>query len=252
MERSPRHGLIKRLQAEMPRGRPFDVASLTTLGVAPQLAARYAKHGWLVRLGQGVYSFPGDELTRDGCVLLLQQRVEGLHVGGKSALALHAVRHNLTVRDTLVLWGDQRFVLPEWFTSRFPSRYLSAKLFEWPDAKFATATLSSPAGATDGLRASTPERAALEMLYEVGTNQGLEEARNLFEGLRNLRKDVAGRLLACCTSVKAVRLFLTWSRQTGVLDVDTLRQHYRLRVGSESRWMTRLKDGTLLTLKQYG
>lgn len=236
----------------MPRGRPFEVATLTTLGVAPQLAARYAKHGWLVRLGQGVYSFPGDELTRDGCVLLLQQRVEGLHVGGQSALALHAVRHNLTVRDTLVLWGDQRFVLPEWFTSRFPSRYLSARLFEWPDAKFATATLSSPAGATDGLRASTPERAALEMLYEVGTNQGLEEARNLFEGLRNLRKEVAGRLLACCTSVKAVRLFLTWSRQTGVLDVDTLREHYRLRVGSENRWMARLKDGTLLTLKQYG
>lgn len=236
----------------MPRGRPFDVASLTALGVTPQLAARYAKHGWVVRLGQGVYSFPGDELTRDGCVLLLQRRVEGLHVGGKSALALHAVRHNLTVRDTLVLWGDQRFVLPEWFTSRFPSRYLSAKLFEWPDAKLATATLSSPAGATDGLRASTPERAALEMLYEVGTNQGLEEARNLFEGLRNLRKDVAGRLLACCTSVKAVRLFLTWTRQTGVLDVDTLREHYRLRVGSENRWMARLKDGTLLTLKQYG
>lgn len=236
----------------MPRGRPFDVASLTALGVAPQLAARYAKHGWLVRLGQGVYSFPGDELTRDGCVLLLQQRVEGLHVGGKSALALHAVRHNLSVRDTLVLWGDQRFVLPEWFTSRFPSRYLSAKLFEWSDAKLATATLSSPAGATDGLLASTPERAALEMLYEVGTNQGLEEARNLFEGFRNLRKDVAGRLLACCTSVKAVRLFLTWARQTKVLDVDTLREHYRLRVGSENRWMARLKDGTLLTLKQYG
>jgi hypothetical protein len=228
------------------------MASLTTLGVTPQLAAKYAKHGWLVRLGQGVYGFPGDELTRDGCVLLLQQRVEGLHVGGKSALALHAVRHNLTVRDTLVLWGDQRFVLPVWFTSRFPSRYLSAKLFEWPDAKLATTTVSSPAGATDGLRVSTPERAALEMLYEAGTNEGLEEARNLFEGLRNLRKDVAGRLLACCTSVKAVRLFLTWSRQTGVLDIDTLREHYRLRVGSENRWMARLKDGTLLTLKQYG
>jgi hypothetical protein len=156
------------------------------------------------------------------------------------------------VREGLVLWGDQRFVLPEWFTSRFPSRYVSAALFEWPDGKLAKATVSTPAGAADGLLASTPERAALEMLYEVGTNQGLEEARNLFEGLRNLRKDVAGRLLACCTSVKAVRLFLTWSRQTSLVDVDTMREHYRLRVGSENRWMSRLKDGTLLTLKQYG
>lgn len=236
----------------MPRGRPFDVAGLAELGISPQLAARYAAHGWVVRLGQGVYCFPGDELTRDGCVLFLAKRVEGLHVGGKSALALHGVRHNVAVREMLVLWGDQRFVLPEWFTSRFPSRYVSAALFEWPDGKLAKGTLSTPAGAADGLWASSPERAALEMLYEVGTNQGLEEARNLFEGLRNLRKDVAGRLLACCTSVKAVRLFLTWSRQTSVVDVDTMREHYRLRVGSENRWMTRLKDGTLLTLKQYG
>jgi hypothetical protein len=252
MERSPRHGLIKQLQAGMPRGRPFDVARLSTLGVGPQLAARYVKHGWLMRLGQGIYGFPGDDLTRDGCVLLLQARVHELHVGGKSALALHGVRHNLAVRDGLVLWGDQRFVLPDWFTSRFPSRYVSAKLFEWSDAKLATSTVTTPPGVTEGLRVSTPERAALEMLYEVGTNQGLEEARNVFEGLRNLRKDVTGRLLACCTSVKAVRLFLTWSRYTKVMDVDTLREHYRLRVGSENRWMARLKDGTLLTLKQYG
>ena len=52
----------------------------------------------------------------------------------------------------------------------------------------------------------------LELLYDVGTHQGLEEARNLFEGLSNPRKEILGRLLACCTSVKAVRLFLTWAR----------------------------------------
>jgi len=252
MERSPRHSLIKRLHTDMRRGQPFDMTGLNALGITPQLAARYAKHGWLRRLGQGVYAFPGDELSRDGCVRFLQQRVDGLHIGGKSALAMHAVRHNLAMRDTLILWGDRRFSLPDWFTTRFPSRYLSATLFEWPDATLGAETLSTPAGAPDELLVSTPERAALEMLYEVGTNQSLEEARHLFEGLRNLRKDLTGRLLACCTSVKAVRLFLTWSRHTGVLDVEALREHYAMRVGSENRWMARLKDGTLLTLKQYG
>jgi hypothetical protein len=225
---------------------------MSSIGITPQLAARYVKSGWLVRLGQGVYCFPGDQLTRDGCVLFFQRQVAGLHIGGKSALSLHAVRHNLTMRDTLVLWGEQRLVLPQWFTFRFPARYVAAKLFERLDAKLVTATLSSPAGASDGLCVSTPERAALEMLYEVGTNQGMEEARNLFEGLRNLRTDVVGRLLASCMSVKAARLFLKWARETGVIDVDSLREHYRLRVGSTSRWMARLKDGTLLTLKQYG
>lgn len=228
------------------------MSELRRLGITPQLAARYALHGWLKRLGQGVYAFPGDELTQHQTVEFFQRRVEGLHVGGKSALALQGVRQNMAPRETLVLWGDARFVLPAWFTSRFPARYVGAKLFDWPDEQLAHITLTTPPEVRGALCASAPERAALEMLYDVGRNQGLEEARNLFEGLRNIRTSVMGRLLACCTSVKAVRLFLTWSRETGITDVDALRQHFQLRVGSDKRWMSRLKDGTLLTLKPYG
>ena len=240
-----------RLHAETPRGAPLGIAFLGELGISPQSAAAYAKRGWLVRLAQGAYCFPGDELTRHGSVKFLQQRVEGLHIAGKSALSLQGVQHNLSAQDTLVLWGDERFALPDWFTSRFPARYLSAKIFDMPHNRLTSLSITTPPGVTDNLLVSTPERALLEMLYEVGTNQGLEEARNLFEGTRNLRKDVTGKLLACCTSVKAVRLFLTWSRETGLLDVDALR-HFNPRVGSNSRWMSRLKDGTLLTLKPYG
>ena len=61
-----------------------------------------------------------------------------------------------------------------------------------------------------------------------------------------------GRLLACCTSVKTVRLFLTWARETKVVDVADIQQQYTLPVGSDKRWMTRLKDGTLLSLKPHG
>ena len=53
-------------------------------------------------------------------------------------------------------------------------------------------------------------------------------------------------------SVKAVRLFLTWARETRLLDVDKLLADYTLPVGSDSRWMTRLKDGTLLSLRPHG
>jgi hypothetical protein len=94
-----------------------------------------------------------------------------------------------------------------------------------------------------------PERAVLELLSEVGTHQDLEEARNLFDGLRNLRIDVLGKLLASCTSVKTIRLFLTWARETSVVDVDRLLESQKIKTGSKSRWITRLKDGTLLTLK---
>lgn len=252
MDRTPRHALIKKLQTSLPRGMPFDLATLERIGVSAQLAAHYAESGWLDRLGQGVYAFAGDTLTAHGAIKLLQTRVVGLHVAGRSALTLQGVRHNLAMREALVLWGDVRFALPAWFTSRFPSRYLSARLFNWPDSTLADNSLTTPPGVTDGLRVSVPERAVLELLYEVGTHQGLEEARNLFDGLRNLRKDVLGELLQSCTSVKTVRLFLTWARETNVVDVEALQKQYTLPVGSDKRWITRMKDGNLLSLKPHG
>ena len=254
MGSNPPYSLIKRVETSLPRGAPFDLDALRRLDVSAHLAARYVRSGWLVRLGQGVYAFSGDELTVQGSVRLLQGWVAGLHVGGRTALALQGVRHNVGGRQRLVLWGDERFALPAWFTARHPARYACARLFDWPaaEAGLRESTLTVPAGTDGGPLVATPERASLEMLYDVGTHQGLEEARNLFDGLRNVRTGVAGRLLACCTSVKAVRLFLTWAGETGLVDVEALRREFRLRVGSDRRWMSRLKDGTLLTLRPYG
>ena len=118
MDANSRHQVIKRLQTGLLRGAPFDLTTLAPLGVSAQLAARYAEGGWLVRLAHGVYAFPNDDFGVYGALKFLQQRVSGLHIGGKSALALQGVRHNLGSRDTLVLWGDARFALPTWFTSR--------------------------------------------------------------------------------------------------------------------------------------
>jgi Transcriptional regulator, AbiEi antitoxin, Type IV TA system/Transcriptional regulator, AbiEi antitoxin N-terminal domain len=258
MDKNPRHALIKKLQTTLPRGTPFDLGVLGSIGVSAQLAAHYAESGWLDRLGQGVYAFAGDTVTAHGAVKLLQTRVVGLHVGGKSALALQGVRHNLARQETLVLWGgggggsDKRFMLPAWFSSRFPSRYVAAKLFGTLQKRRLNKSLTTPPGVSDGLSVSVPERAVLELLYDVGTHQGLEEARNLFDGVRNLRKEVLGELLQSCTSVKAVRLFLTWARETRVVDVEALRNDYALPVGSEKRWISRMKDGSLLSLKAYG
>jgi hypothetical protein len=252
MEGNSRHQLIKRLQAELPRGAPFDLATLDQFRVSPQLAAKYAEGGWLVRLAQGVYAFPNDDFGVHKAIIFLQKRVPGLHVGGKSALAMQGVRHNLSSRETLILWGDARFTLPSWFTTRFPASYVHAHLFDWSDASLSEKTLTAPPGLPEGLRVSVPERAVLEMLYEVGVKQGLEEARNLFDGLRSPRKELLGQLLSCSTSVKAVRLFLTWARETNVVDVDALLMQHAVRTGSTKRWMSRLDDGTLLSLKPHG
>lgn len=252
MSTNSRPHLIKRVQTELPRGAPFDLAALAALGVSPQLAAHYVEAGWLLRLAQGVYAFPNEDHGLHGSLKFLQQRVPGLHLGGKSALAIQGVRHNLRSRETAVLWGDSRYSLPAWLTSRFPARYVHARLFEWPDASLDSRTLGTPPGLPDGLRVSSPERAVLELLYEAGNRESLEESRNVFDGLRSPRKELLGQLLSCCTSVKAVRLFLTWARETGVVDVDDMLARHPLRTGSDKRWMSRLADGTLLSLKPHG
>lgn len=252
MSGNSRHDLIKRVQADLPRGAPFDLHILAQLGVSPQLAARYAEGGWLVRLAQGVYAFPNDDFSVYGALKFLQRRVSGLHIGGKSALGLQGVRHNLGTREPLVLWGDARYTLPSWVTTRFPARYVHASLFDWPDPALAGKTLGTPPGLPAELSVAFPERAILELLYEAGTKQSLEEARNLFDSLRSPRKDLIGQLLACCTSVKTVRLFLTWARETEAVDVDDLIAKYSPRVGSTKRWMSRLGDGTLLSLNPHG
>src|SRR4030065_976702 len=129
MSSNTRHSLIKNLQFSIPRGRPMDLAMLDTQGVSAFLAAKHARSGWLRRLAQGVYAFAGDTLSRDQCLLFLQGQMIGLHVAGKTALAWQGVRHNLSLREHLVLWGDdKRAKLPLWFVDQFPSSYRSTKL----------------------------------------------------------------------------------------------------------------------------
>lgn len=247
-----RRDIIKNVHADLPRGAPFDLAVLKKHGVSAALAAKYAENGWLVRLGQGVYSFPNDEFDLDDTLKFVQTRVPGLHIAGKTALAMQGVRHNLTSRETVVLWGDARYALPEWFTSRFPARYSNTSMFDWQEKDLDEKTLTTPPGIPSGVKVSAPERAVLEMLYEAGVRQNMEEARNIFEGVRNPRKNLLGKLLSYCTSVKAVRLFLTWARETNMVDVDALLAEFHIETGSDKRWITRLKDGTLLSLKPHG
>jgi len=224
----------------------MDLATLGAQGVSAFLAAKHARSGWLKRLAQGVYAFAGDTLNRDQCLLFLQGQITGLHVAGKTALAWQGVRHNLSLREHLMLWGDdKRAKLPKWFVDQFPASYRSTTLFS---AKATASGIGTPPGLLDGVRVSVPERAVLEMLYEVGKSQDLEEARNLFESVRGLRFEIMGELLSQCTSVKTVRLFLLLARETEVLNIGALREKYSLPAGSSSRWMGRMADGTLLSL----
>jgi len=189
--------------------------------------------------------FPNDELKLEACVNFLSRRLPGLHVGGKTALGWRGFRHNIGPGERLCLRGDVSARLPVWFTDRFPARYVARRVF---DSQLPNGFGLQPLPeAPDGPAVSVPERALLELLDEVGVGQGIEEARNIMEGLRSLRLDVLGTLLGHCPRVKVVRLCVQWAEELG-LDWAT---DARTAAGprGKGRWLTRLPDGKTLILK---
>ena len=238
--------LIRALQTGLPHGVPFDIQTATSMGISSALAWHYLKSGWLKRLARGVFMFANDELQRDACLKFVGKHMPGLHVGGKTALAWRGVRHNLSSRERLTLWGSVPGKLPEWFTSRFPSQYVARVLFskKLPDESGLQPLPETP----EGPLVSVPERALLEMLSEVGLRQGVEEARNIMEGVRSVRPEVLETLLKNCLRRKVIRLCVQWAEELNLEWAAAARNSAKDKLG-KSRWSTRLKDGTTLILK---
>jgi hypothetical protein len=92
-----------------------------------------------------------------------------------------------------------------------------------------------------------PERALLELLDDVGVDQGLEEARNIMEGVRSVRLNVLGALLEHCPRVKVVRLCLQWAEELNLGWAADARKLTGAR--GHGRWVSKLPDGTTLILK---
>lgn len=238
--------IIKQLESTEPRGMPLDSATLRGRGVSAALAHHYAKSGWLQRLGRGVFMFAGDELKRDPTIRFLEKTRPGLHVAAKTALAWHGYRQNVAHQDTILLWGRREHAPPKWFLERFPTRFSSARLFD--DQLAWDFGLAPLAESPDGPTVSSPERALLEMLSEVGVHQSIEEARGIMESLRQLRSQHLASLLRHCRMTKAVRLCATWAEELGLGWADKAREAVGGRTG-RSRWVWRLRDGQTLILK---
>src|SRR5882672_91572 len=201
-----RRDKLNRLYTRVAPGRPLTSHDLAALGISADLAVHYVRAGWLVRLARGVFSRPNDTLALHPSLVLLQRRIEGLHVGGKSALDWYGVRQYLSQKPSLHLYGWHAARLPDWFIERFPAEYHRKRLFdERPDALLHAGPFEQRSGAP---MVSSPERALLEVLSDVGVRQPLQEARELAESTYSLRADVLRELLQRCTSVKTVRLCL--------------------------------------------
>ena len=222
-------------------GTPLTSAHLADLGISSNLSGQYAKAGWLTRLSHGVYARANDVLDVHRALAVLQKTIEGLHVGGKTALDWRGVRHYVSQRPTLHLYGWEAASLPGWFTERFPADYRRKRLFrEQPLAMLHVLRHESGESLV-----SSPERALLEMLSEVGVRQPLQEARELTEGAYSLRADVLRDLLQRCNSVKTVRLCLQLGRELALPWASKLDTAH-LPTGSDRAWVSRSSEGLLI------
>jgi len=234
---------LNRLYTSLTPGTPLTSEDLAALGISADLAVHYVRAGWLTRLARGIYFRPNDTLLLHPSLLLLQRRLSGLHVGGKSALDWYGLRQYVSQQPILHLYGWTAGRLPEWFTERFPAEYRRKRLFrEQPDGLLHVFPFEKRSGAP---QVSAPERALLELLSEVGVRQSLQEARELVESSYNLRADVLRELLLHCTSIKTVRLCLQLGREGGLPWVEKL-DPATLPKGSDQPWVSRSADGILV------
>jgi hypothetical protein len=236
---------LNALYTQLAPGTPLTSQDLAGLGISADLAVHYVRAGWLTRLARGVFCRPNDPPGMNPSLLLMQRRLVGLHVGGKSALDWHGLRQYVSQRPKIHLYGWAAGRLPGWFTERFPADYYRKRLFdERPDALLHVGPFEQRSGAP---QVSSPERALLEMLSDVGVRQPLQEASELVENTYTLRAEVLRALLQHCTSVKTVRLCLQLGRG-GSLPWVTKLDAATLPKGSDRAWVSRSADG-LLVLK---
>ena len=223
------------------------MAFLKEKGLSAAHASHLAAAGWLTHLGRGAYMLPGDTLSRDGCLAYLMRQHAGLHVGSGTALAWRGIKHNISFRETVSLWGEQRLRLPKWLTDRYRCTYQVTQLF---DAKLPTGFGLQPLPAGHpAVLVSVPERALLELLSDVGKTVSLEDARTLVESARNLRTATLETLLAHTTRIKVVRLARALSEELDLPWAELAKKSSEAK-GGASRWIAVSKGGERLDLKR--
>lgn len=205
---------INQLIKEWQNGVIVTHSYLNKKGFSPQLIYSYKSSGWLESIGYGAYKLAGDNIDWYGALFALQrQLILTLHPGGKTALELQGYAHYLAEKlPAIYLFGLRQERLPRWFQDYdwgIKIHYSPTKLFlkQIPDS------FTDYAHKEFSILVSTPERAAMEMLYHVPKLQGFAEASHIMENLAMLRPQLVQQLLEQCKSIKVKRLFLFFAER---------------------------------------
>lgn len=212
---SQNRGKLNRLLKDWPKGTVATKAQLSRLGIYRQLASKYVHYGWIERLGAGAFLRSGDTVHWQGGLYALQAQLDmTVHVGARTALELQGRSHFVPLgrRKKVTLLSDQAEKLPAWFRNHrweviVEHRCLS--LFECVSDK---TTTRLDCGGFEVVMSSA-ERAIMEHMCLAKSNDEIDHAYQLMEGLSTLRPTVVQELLENCNSLKVKRLFL-WTAET--------------------------------------
>jgi len=200
---------INLLISSWKRGTVYTQSHLSSLGYNHDLVKSYKRNGWLVTIGTGAYVLANDNIDVFGGLYALQQQLHlSVHIGGRTALELKGYAHYVrTTATTMFIFSKAGRQLPKWVVNH-----------DWGvNSYFKTTNLISPEIENSltkyehkgfEIKISSPERAALEMLYLVPKNQGFDEASHVMENLTTLHPELVQQLLENCNSIKVKRLFL--------------------------------------------
>lgn len=193
----------------LPNGLVFSASYLSSQGFDPQLLAQYKKSKWLVSLGDGAYARYGDKVDWQGALSAMQNQLNlSLHCGARTALELQGYSHYVaSMQRDIFLFGSSGQKLPRWFEKYTWDVNVTYKMTSLFPENLQGSYVSFSAGSFT-INISSPERAAMEMLYHVPAKQGFDEAARIMESLLTLRPVLVQKLLEACASIKVKRLFL--------------------------------------------
>jgi len=200
---------INPLMTQWKRGVVYTQTYLTKIGYNHDLVKSYRRSGWIESMGSGAYKLAGDTVDWFGGLYALQEQKKiDLHAGGRTALELKGYAHyGRLTGEKCFIYANSGVAIPKWFknyTWTVEIVFKSTNLFPTELKESFTEYLHKEISIT----ISTPERAALEMLYYIPSLQGFGEALHLMESLITLRPGLVQNLLEKCKSVKVKRLFL--------------------------------------------
>lgn len=172
----------------------------------------FLRSGKLEAVTHGIYRKPGPPLKWQNVVYSLQLLNYKVHVGHMSSLKYYGYQHYLAIGETSEITLYSANELPSWLyrLKDFSFKHMNRSPFP-PNCRLGLQEISF--GTWDWpIPYSTPERAFIELISTINNENGINQARTMFEGAISLRPLLVQDLLEACIQIKAKRLFLWLAR----------------------------------------